>query len=203
MRWMVLSHVCCGFKDAGIKLASRFDCKKPNCLLSTMSHVAAITQLIKAYDQELRRVMYRRCGCIETAADIVQETYQRMMTGNLWQQAENPRALMHRIAANLATDHERRYKVRDHYVDNVDFLSEALQSSNGIDPEQIIAGHQRLDTLAEAVNQLPPKCRIVFVLRKIEDLSHAEIAERLGISRNMVEKHLRNAMQKLQQLDDL
>ncbi len=168
-----------------------------------MSHVAAITQLIKTYDQELRRVMYRRCGCIETAADIVQETYQRMMSGNLWQQAENPRALMHRIAANLATDYERRHKVRDHYVDNVDFLSEELQSSNGIDPEQIIAGHQRLDTLTEAVNQLPPKCRIVFVLRKFEDLSHAEIAERLGISRNMVEKHLRNAMQKLQQLDDL
>lgn len=168
-----------------------------------MSHVAAITQLIKTYDQELRRVMYRRCGCIETAADIVQETYQRMMSGNLWQQAENPRALMHRIAANLATDYERRHKVRDHYVDNVDFLSEELQSSNGIDPEQIIAGHQRLDTLTQAVNQLPPKCRMVFVLRKFEDLSHAEIAERLGISRNMVEKHLRNAMQKLQQLDDL
>ena len=168
-----------------------------------MSNVAAITQLIKIYDQELRRVMYRRCGCIETAADIVQETYQRMMTGNLWQQAENPRALMHRIAANLATDYERRHKVRNHYVDNVDFLGEELQSSDGIDPEQTIAARERLDKLAEAVNLLPPKCRTVFVLRKFEDMSHAQIAERLGISRNMVEKHLRNAMQKLQQIDDL
>ncbi|WP_432742689.1 sigma-70 family RNA polymerase sigma factor [Methylobacter sp. G7] len=168
-----------------------------------MSNVAAITQLIKIYDQELRRVMYKRCGCIETAADIVQETYQRMMTGNLWQQAENPRALLHRIAANLATDHERRYKVRNRYVDNVDFLDRELQSSNGIDPEQIIAGRQRLDRLVEAVNLLPPKCRTAFVLRKFENQSHADIAERLGISRNMVEKHLRSAMQKLQQLDDL
>ncbi|MCK9397499.1 MAG: sigma-70 family RNA polymerase sigma factor [Methylobacter sp.] len=168
-----------------------------------MSNVAAITQLIKCYDQELRRVMYRRCGCIETAADIVQETYQRMMTSNLWQQAENPRALMHRIAANLATDYERRHKVRNHYVDNVDFIDEELQSNDDIDPEQTIAARQRLDKLVEAVNLLPPKCRIVFVLRKFEDLSHAEIAERLGISRNMVEKHLRNAMQKLQQVDDL
>lgn len=147
--------------------------------------------------------MYRRCGCIETAADIVQETYQRMMTSNLWQQAENPRALMHRIAANLATDYERRHKVRNHYVDNVDFIDEELQSNDDIDPEQTIAARQRLDKLVEAVNLLPPKCRIVFVLRKFEDLSHAEIAERLGISRNMVEKHLRNAMQKLQQVDDL
>ncbi|MGZ8171654.1 MULTISPECIES: RNA polymerase sigma factor [Methylobacter] len=168
-----------------------------------MSNVAAITQLIKSYDQELRRVMYKRCGCIETAADIVQETYQRMMAGNLWQQAENPRALLHRIAANLATDYERRHKVRNHYVDNVDFINDELQSSDGIDPEQTIAGRQRLDKLVEAVNLLPPKCRAVFVLRKFEDLSHAEIAERLDISRNMVEKHLRNAIQKLQQTDDL
>jgi RNA polymerase sigma factor (sigma-70 family) len=168
-----------------------------------MSNIAAIARLVKIYDHELRSVMYRRCGCIETAADIVQETYQRMMTGNLWQQAENPRALMHRIAANLATDYERRHNVRNRYVDNVDFSSEELQSSDSIDPEQIIAARQRLDKLAEAVNLLPPKCRGVFVMRKFEDLSHAEIAERLGISRNMVEKHLRNAMQKLQQIDDL
>jgi RNA polymerase sigma factor (sigma-70 family) len=168
-----------------------------------MSNIAVIARLVKIYDHELRSVMYRRCGCIETAADIVQETYQRMMTGNLWQQAENPRALMHRIAANLATDYERRHNVRNRYVDNVDFSSEELQSSDSIDPEQIIAARQRLDKLAEAVNLLPPKCRGVFVMRKFEDLSHAEIAERLGISRNMVEKHLRNAMQKLQQIDDL
>jgi RNA polymerase sigma factor (sigma-70 family) len=168
-----------------------------------MNNVAAITQLIKIYDQELRQVMYKRCGCIETAADIVQETYQRMMTANLWQQAENPRALMHRIAANLATDYERRHKVRNQYVDNVDFINEELQTSDSIDPEHIIAGRQRMEKLVEAVNQLSPKCRTVFVLRKFEDLSHAEIAERLDISRNMVEKHLRNAMQKLQQIDDL
>lgn len=168
-----------------------------------MSNSAAIAQFIKIHDQELRRVMYKRCGCIETAADIIQETYQRMIAGNLWQQAENPRALMHRIAANLATDHERRHNVRNRYVDNVDFLDEQLQANNPIDPEQIIAARQRLDKLVEAVNLLPPKCKTVFVLRKFENKSHAEIAEHLGISRNMVEKHLRNAMQKLQKIDDL
>jgi RNA polymerase sigma-70 factor (ECF subfamily) len=167
-----------------------------------MNDVAAIAQFIKIYDQELRRVMYKRCGCIETAADIVQETYQRMITGNLWQQAENPRALMHRIAANLATDYERRHKVRNRYVENVDFVNEELQTSDNINPEQIFAAHQRLDQLVEAVKLLPPKCKIVFVLRKFENMSHTEIAERLDISRNMVEKHLRNAMQKLQQIDE-
>ena len=168
-----------------------------------MSDTVYISRLIKTYDEELRRVMFRRCGCIETAADIVQETYQRMFAGNLWQQAENPRALLHRIAANLATDHERRRNVRNQYAGHDDAMDEVDLVSDGIDPEQITVARQRLDRLVAAVDTLPPKCRTVFVLRKFQELSHAEIAERLGISRNMVEKHLRNALLILQELDDL
>ena len=169
----------------------------------TMNNIASLAQLIKTYDQELRRVIYKRCDCIETAADIVQETYQRMMEDNLWQKAENPRALMHRIAANLATDNERRHKVRNRYVENFDFINEQVQSSDTINPEQFIEARQRLDHLVEAINQLPPKCKTVFVLRKFHNMSHSQIAENLAISRNMVEKHLRNALQKLQQIDVL
>jgi len=168
-----------------------------------MSNALHISRLIETYDEELRRVMFRRCGCIDTAADIVQETYQRMFTGNLWQQADNPRALLHRIAANLATDYERRRNTRNQHVDHDDTGDAALQVSDGIDPEQINLARERLDRLVAAVDSLPTKCRTVFMLRKFEDLSHAEIAGRLGISRNMVEKHLRNALATLQELDDL
>lgn len=148
--------------------------------------------------------MLRRCGCIETAADIVQETYRRMFVGDLWRQAENPRALLHRIAANLATDIERRQIVCGQFVAADDVLDDAaMHASDGIDPEQITSARQRLDRLVDAVETLPPKCRQVFILRKFEELSHGEIAERLGISRNMVEKHLRNALLVLQELDDL
>jgi len=168
-----------------------------------MSDTLNISQLIETYDEELRRVMFKRCGCIDTAADIVQETYQRMFVGNLWHQAENPRALLHRIAANLATDYDRRRNIRNRYAGDDDSADEIEQISDGIDPEQITVARQRLDRLVAAVETLSPKCRTVFVLRKFEDLSHAEIAERLGISRNMVEKHLRNALQALQQIDDL
>jgi RNA polymerase sigma-70 factor (ECF subfamily) len=161
----------------------------------------AITQLIKTYDEELRRVISRRCGCIDMAADIVQETYQRMLSGGLWQQAENPRALLHRIAANLVIDYERRNSVRDRYVSQTETLPDWVAETANTQPDQILANREHLDRLAIIVGKLPPKCRSVFIMRKIDDLSHAEIAERLGISRNMVEKHLRNALLALQQID--
>lgn len=162
-----------------------------------------ITELVKTYDAELRRVMTKRCGCMDTAADIVQETYQRMMSGNLWQQAENPRALLHRIAANLATDYERRDAVRNRHAAEEDTGPDWVAEADAMQPERILSAQQRLDRLAIAVNQLPPKCQTVFLLRKIDGLSHAEIAQRLGISRNMVEKHLRNALMALQHIDGI
>ena len=53
---------------------------------------------------------------------------------------------------------------------------------------------QRLEMLQRALAELPPRCRESFLLRKIEGLSHPEIAEHLGISKALVEKHIVNAM---------
>ena len=49
---------------------------------------------------------------------------------------------------------------------------------------------QKLAILVKGVETLPPQCRRVFVLRKINGFSHKEIAERLGVSVKSVEKHL-------------
>ncbi|MNO07493.1 putative RNA polymerase sigma factor FecI [compost metagenome] len=45
-----------------------------------------------------------------------------------------------------------------------------------------------------ALDELPAICRDAFLLRKLEGMTHPEIAERLGISKGMVEKHIVNAM---------
>ena len=46
----------------------------------------------------------------------------------------------------------------------------------------LVIRRQELDLLAEAVRSLPERCRQVFLLRKIQNLSQREIALRLGIS---------------------
>ncbi|MGH8366261.1 MAG: sigma factor-like helix-turn-helix DNA-binding protein, partial [Pseudomonas sp.] len=51
-----------------------------------------------------------------------------------------------------------------------------------------------LEMLERALAELPPLCRDSFLLRKLDGLSHLQIAERLGISRALVEKHIVNAM---------
>ena len=60
--------------------------------------------------------------------------------------------------------------------------------------ERQLVAKQRLAILAKAVGELPPRCRDCFILRRFDDLDPDEIAIRMGISRNMVEKHLRQAL---------
>ena len=63
--------------------------------------------------------------------------------------------------------------------------------------------HQTARQLAESVEralqELPLNCRKVFVWQKIEGLTQAEIAERLGLSRNMVEKYMIRTLRHLRE----
>jgi RNA polymerase sigma-70 factor (ECF subfamily) len=54
-----------------------------------------------------------------------------------------------------------------------------------------------LAKVLKAVEALPPQCRRVFRLHKFDGLSHAEVAEKLGISRSAVEKHISAALKSL------
>lgn len=57
-------------------------------------------------------------------------------------------------------------------------------------PEEACAAQQRVRRLIAAIEALPPRCQEAFILHKFDGLSHAEVAERMGISRNMVERHV-------------
>lgn len=61
-------------------------------------------------------------------------------------------------------------------------------------PEHLADLQQRLEALQRIIDCLPPRCREVFWLFRIDGLAQAEIAARLSISRNMVERHIMRAL---------
>ncbi len=53
---------------------------------------------------------------------------------------------------------------------------------------------QLADALQAALEDLPPKCRQIYIKHRLEGWTHSEIAEQMGLSRSMVEKHMTRAL---------
>jgi RNA polymerase sigma factor (sigma-70 family) len=136
----------------------------------------------------LYRYLRRFTSGAEDIEDLVQETYVRVYALPDYQSVGSPRALLFRIAHNMAVERARRQKSQA--TDSVaDFEQLTVYSSDAPADEQIDA-RSRFESFCAAVDRLPPLCRRVFVLRKVYRLSHDEIAEVLGVSHSTIEKHV-------------
>jgi RNA polymerase sigma-70 factor (ECF subfamily) len=136
----------------------------------------------------LHRYLCRFTSGAEDVEDLVQETYVRMYALQDFRTIDSPRALLFRIAHNMAVERARRQTTQA--TDSVaDLESLNVYSSDAPADEQIDA-RRRFESFCAAVDRLPPLCRRVFVLRKVYRLSHDEIAEVLGVSHSTIEKHV-------------
>ncbi len=110
---------------------------------------------------------------------------------------EQPRAFLFQMARNLLRDHWRRQQVRSkvhqeaHLEESVD--SEPLADEQH-EPLPAAQRLQRLEQLKEVLSQLSPRRREALMLHRFEGLSQAQIAEHMGISISMVEKHIAFAL---------
>lgn len=104
-----------------------------------------------------------------------------------------PLAFLYRMASRRAVDHYRHESLRSAPLPEQTSLSAEV---DWVDPYRIVSGRLQIGALVDAIAQLPPRCRDVFVMYKIHCWSHADIARHLGISVKMVEKHLSAGMQR-------
>lgn len=144
----------------------------------------------------LKRFLLRRLGNAALAEDLTQETWLRASSASTTA-IENPKSYLFRIAANLANDHLRRARhgIELQGQDDVVPLFPDVRPS----PEQEAAARSELQHLLRAVDALSPRAREVFILAKVHELSHVEIAAKLGIAKNTVMVHMANALAQLQQ----
>jgi RNA polymerase sigma factor (sigma-70 family) len=144
------------------------------------------------YHAGLHRFLMRRLRSAQNAQDLAQETYLRLLRVEHLELVRKPQAYLYRIAANLIYEFRLRER-KDPVTFDSDVFERASEQSQhvvhdaGDDPGR---AQQAEDMLA----RLPPLYRAVFVLRKREDMSYAEIAATLGISVHTVKKYLARAV---------
>lgn len=134
--------------------------------------------------EELIRTWTRRLRNRQEAEDLAHDTFVRVLEAKSIQ-VKQPRAYLHQTARNIAVDTYRREDRREAME-----LGALDQTPPRGDPEHFMHAIQLADSIEQALAELPLNCRKIFIWQKIEGLTQQEIAERLGLSKNMVEKYM-------------
>lgn len=144
--------------------------------------------------EALLAFLRHRTATEEDAQDAVQESMARLMRYQSEQTPEGLKALLYRIAVNVANDQLRRAQ-RRHTGDHVP-LDEAVTALPSTDPplEEQMARRQELAVIAGVIECLPSRCQQIYILSRIEGMKNAEIADVCGISLGAVEKQMTRAM---------
>ena len=173
-----------------------------------VSAASGLRGLYENYRPELLRFMAARCGDPAEAEDLIQELWLKLADLKVGPVA-NGKAYLFRMANNLALDRVRgrqRAMRRDRsWIDRDPCDAAAIEDrpDPALDAEKQLLVEEEANVLREAIASLPEGARSALVAFRFEGLQQGEIADRMGISRSGVEKHLALAMKRLRNhLDD-
>ena len=127
--------------------------------------------------------------------DVVQETYAILSSLESVEAIRNVRAYMFQTARSVMLQHLRRARIVP--FESLNDVERSRPPIDAFTPERHVAGREALRHVRDLIDGLPKKCREVFTLRKVMGFSQKEIAQRMGISENTVEKHVGKAVRHL------
>lgn len=130
-------------------------------------------------------------------SDLRQEAYARVYEAA---QRERPllvKPFLFQIARNLMIDRLRRQSVVS--LESMTDFEWRNVSDDKPSSEAYVAARQELRLLQAALDALPPRCRQVVLMRKVEGLSQKEVAKQMGITIETVENQVAKGMRLLAQ----
>ena len=134
--------------------------------------------------------LYRRLGCSDTSADLAHDTFVRLLRKSGSLNIKEPRAYLSTVAHGLVVNHWRRKDIEKAYLRALAARPERLAPS----PEERELVIEALETAVAILDGLPRRAREVFVLSQMDGLTYPQIAQRLGITVDIVQKDMIKVM---------
>lgn len=153
---------------------------------------AKLRGLLETGYATLRERLKRRLGSEVLADDALQETWLRLEHGSDLGVVQSPSAYLFRIAVNVAAEHREAEKRR---LSKEEASAALHMVDDTLDPAQIAEARAEFAALERALEELSPRRRAIFIMARVEEVAHEDIARRFQISTRMVEKELRRALE--------
>jgi len=154
----------------------------------------AFNELFHVYTRELYPFAMKLTGSEKDAEEILQEVFLKIwakrkeLTG-----IDNPKAWIIRVVSNQSLNHLRKMAVEGRFFQYV----KHAQQHTSLSTEEITAARETAAIIQQAIDQLPPACRQIYLLSREENLSIKEIAEKLNLSPNTVKNQIVTALQRI------
>ncbi len=152
----------------------------------------AVVSMFMELRPVLRLFLINRLKGEADAEDVLQEVYLRLSEIKIEDCIKDERAFLFKMARNLAIDFQRRKAVRRAQPLDDKAIFEVPSATPS--PEVQAISREWYARFSDAIDEMPTKRKQVFVLHKMRQLSYREIADKMGISTKMVEKHMTQAL---------
>jgi len=157
-----------------------------------------VADLAASHGDQLRAFLVVRVRNVADLPDIVQEVYLRMLRVPNIESIRSPEAYLFTVAQHVLQQHTLRQTARPPSVELTQML-DMPSTMPDVDPVLATDAAQCVELLQDAIEELSPKVRAVFLLHRRDGLSFEDIGTRLGISRPMAKKNLMKALMHFRQ----
>lgn len=167
----------------------------------SMSQSSDLLDAFMARREALLRYFTVRVGESE-AQDLVQEIYLRCASLPADAEVRQPGGYLYRLGNNVLLDRmrqERARGARDHAWRDTHHLvaSNGEDVSDVVPQDDALIARDQVRRIAIALSELPDAVQTSFRLHKLDGLPHAQVAERMGVSRSLIEKYMMRALRHL------
>lgn len=158
-----------------------------------------MSEILKAFLQNeaaIRRYLARQRGSAQDTQDFVQETFLRGFAAEMKSHIKEPKAYLFQIAKSVVLERLRKNQRAPVSMFEADGDAELILDEEQAAAEEWLEGRRKLALFVRAVAELPPQCRVAFLMRRVEGLQYKQIANRMNISVSAVEKHVTTGLLK-------
>ena len=136
----------------------------------------------------IRNYLFYLSGDINLAEDLVQDIFLQLWEKRNNVKGDTVRAYLFSIARNAFLKNYRQKKY------DLKFKSTYFEYIDNKSPEYLLELKEFDQKLQKTISEMPEKCRVIYLMNRIDEMTYSEIAANLNVSVKAIEKQMSKAL---------